>query len=337
MGRRQEAAQILGEIPAAGATGGAIQDRIGRLWLDSAHFEEARTCFVAATEAAPRNPAYWANLGAAELGLGHLEAANQAVSQGLRVDPESVAAKRMLVNLRLRENLIDEALSTVQTSTIEQPFNPAAWELAGDTYSAVKDYRKALYNYESASRIAPSGTLALKSYQALRSDGAAETLDPLLKWLKRHPGDSLARRALAQAYESGGERGEAIKHYEVLVGKGYEDAGVFNNLALLYLRQGDARALATAHRAHELAPAAAAVADTYGWTLVETGRLSEGLKVLQTAAAAPEASGDTRFHYAAALSRSGARERARDLLTTLLASNARLSDRTEAQHLLQQL
>jgi Tfp pilus assembly protein FimV len=80
------------------------------------------------------------------------------------------------------------------------------------------------------------------------------------------------------------------------------------------------------------------IADTHGWLLVEAGAVRDGLEILKTADAAQGAvQPDIRYHYAAALARSGERDQARQLLDDLVANGGEFSSRSEAAALLQSL
>ncbi len=78
-----------------------------------------------------------------------------------------------------------------------------------------------------------------------------------------------------------------------------------NNLAWLYYLQKDARALATARQAYQASPRAPQIADTYGWLLVESGNVTDGLKSLHGALLASPGQPELVYHYAVALARSG--------------------------------
>ena len=80
-----------------------------------------------------------------------------------------------------------------------------------------------------------------------------------------------------------------------------------------------------------------AIADTYGWILIEKGKVADGLAVLARAAAKAPDNPDIRYHHAAALARSGDSRRALDILDEVLASNQAFASRTAAEQLRSQL
>jgi cellulose synthase operon protein C len=145
------------------------------------------------------------------------------------------------------------------------------------------------------------------------------------------------RAVLAQAYQAAGQHDRAIEQYELMLASDSAKVIALNNLAWSYQQIGDERAEATAEQAYRAAPDAAAVADTYGWILVQRGKVAQGLAVLEGAIKRGEANPDIEYHYAAALAQSGARNQARDRLTRLLERHEAFAEQPKARGLLQQL
>jgi predicted Zn-dependent protease len=90
-----------------------------------------------------------------------------------------------------------------------------------------------------------------------------------------------------------------------------------NNLAWLYQQVRDPRAGDVAKRAYDAAPSIAAIADTYGWILVEEGRIEEALPILKKAASADGSVPDIAYHYAVALAKGGRKEEARAVIAPI--------------------
>ena len=140
----------------------------------------------------------------------------------------------------------------------------------------------------------------------------------LSDWVQRQPQDVGARMILAQGFLEQRQSAQAIEQYERVVAGGQPSAMALNNLAWLYFEAGDARAEATAKNAYESASGVAAIADTYGWILVQSGRAAEGLPILERAASAAGVSPEVQYHHAVALAKTGQHENARVLLERLL-------------------
>jgi Tfp pilus assembly protein PilF len=112
---------------------------------------------------------------------------------------------------------------------------------------------------------------------------------------------------------------------------------MLNNLAWLYQKQGDARALATAHKAYDVDPNRVEVADTYGWILLQNGKPQEALPILQQAYVSYPTQSEIGYHVAVALDDVGRKDEAVKVLTRLLREDASLEQAKEAKALLAKL
>jgi Flp pilus assembly protein TadD len=84
-------------------------------------------------------------------------------------------------------------------------------------------------------------------------------------------------------------------------------------------------------------PGVAAVADTYGRILVQTGAAESGAKILEQAAQQAPSDGEILFHFADALAAVGQQERALQVVRHALEVDTRFSSRGDAQQLLAKL
>src|SRR5688572_10158988 len=98
---------------------------------------------------------------------------------------------------------------------------------------------------------------------------------------------------------------QAIEQYEWLARKQPDHVMTLNNLAWAYQQAKDPRALETIERAYKLKPDNAAVADTFGWILVEQGNTRRGIEMLQRAVVTAPGSTDYRFRLAQAFAKAG--------------------------------
>lgn len=269
-----------------------------------------------------------------QLGLNRIREARQLAESAFARQPSSVEAQRLLLRIDAQDGQIDRALARARSlaSTTGRPVG----ELEGDTYALAGKLDDALKSYEAAQRARPNEALAIKIFNARRATRKDSPERSLIEWLEKEPGDQGVRRLLAQHYEGSGQRREAVAEYERLIAAG-NDPLAMNNLAWMLSESGDARALDLARRAHEQAPGVAEIADTYGWILVRSDKVAEGVTVLEKARAQSPTNPDIQFHLASAYAKAGRHDQARDLLRTLLASDRAFPSRREAEQLAQSI
>ncbi len=139
---------------------------------------------------------------------------------------------------------------------------------------------------------------------------------------------------LAEGWQQAGERRRAIAQYEAIDRNGGANAIVLNNLAWLYHESSDERAEQVGKRAYEAAPGVPAVADTYGWILVQAGKADQALPLLKDAAAAGD-DPSIDYHYAVALIRSGSQSEGRQRLNDLLNRSSNFPEAADARKILE--
>ncbi len=92
----------------------------------------------------------------------------------------------------------------------------------------------------------------------------------------------------------------AIKWYEKAIELAPNMAVALNNLAWIYYEQKNPKALELGKRAYELAGNNPSIMDTYGWILVESNRVQEGLEILERALNLDPQNAEIKAHHAAA-------------------------------------
>lgn len=289
--RSDEAEQVFKELQAAAAGKATLLSRIGHLYLQSGHGQQALKEFEAAAALAPEDPTSWVDVAAAQLALGHPDRATQAGEKALKLSPISVPALRVLALADLREHHPDAALERVENARDLRPSNVALLELEGDVRAARGEYVEAAASYDQARMNGGSAELAVKSFDTRQAAGLPDPEQALETWVAQHPGDVASQLALAQAYQETGRTTDAIHAYEGLVARGVADALVLNNLAWLYEKTGNPKALATARKAYELDSGSPQIADTYGRALVKAGLTRQGRRILESIARPPSAAG----------------------------------------------
>ena len=179
---------------------------------------------------------------------------------------------------------------------------------------------------------------ALRVFQVHFESGApAKAAQFMEDWLREHPKDPSASRALADAEFRAGNLTSARRRYEAVLQAQGDDPLVMNNLANILAKLGDPAAAEYAERAFRMAPSNPAIQDTLGWLLVQGGQLEAGLRHLREARLRDPANPEIRYHLAAALVKAGRQQEARRELAVALASAAPFEGMDEARRLSSEL
>lgn len=309
----------------------------GLLYLQSGRFDQAVGLFQDATKKNPSSPQAWLNLGRAQLGLNQRGPARESLLRAESLQPNWLPLVGTLAFLEVQDGNGDAALARVDALKRGSANDPEALMLEGEIYAVLNRYAEASRAFEAALAARPSAELAGKIFQVRLAGKLPQPAAPMEKWVREHPDNVGFRTMLADAYIKLGDPRQASEQYRQIVQREPHHVPALNNLAWLYHESRDERALATARQAYALAPKAAAVQDTLGWILIESGEVTEGLPILEQAASLPNASPDIQYHYAAALARAKQRQPARERLEKLLAGQVNFSSRDAAQRLLSEL
>ena len=314
----RQANEVLEELKVLADSSATAAVMTGRLYLKAARYDEALNLFRAAAQREPGNPSWLLEVASAQLARGDNTGARESIHRSLHLDPNSIPANAIMIALDLKEGRKDQVLARVAQLKKTHPGSAMVSLLEGDVLLELRDALAASDAFKTSYRIAPSSAAAIRSYRAQELARKPGSTTLLADWVRRQPADVGARMILAQGLMVQGQSAAAIRHYEQVVESGGASAMVLNNLAWLYFEAKDARAESTAKKAYELSPDVAAIADTYGWILVERGHVSDGLPILERAVSAPGASAEMHYHHAVALAKSGQPDRARDSLRKLL-------------------
>lgn len=255
----------------------------------------------------------------------------------------------------------DELISKAQALVSERPGDAAAYDLLGTSQllngfpkDAIESFTKATQLDSSDSRLRRNLALAylgvtdpemgLGALDEIRFVDDAGDVDALRralivdflhagkfgdqplptalsKWLTENPEDFGVRMLLAEAYAGSSLNTEAANEYEVLLRQEWEDPAIHNNLAWIYMQQGDPRALEQAEMAHDLAPDDASINDTLGWILVAEGRVREGLNRLSDAHLLVPGDASIAYHFAFTLAQMGEEADAKAVLGQIIDRN----------------
>ncbi len=244
-----------------------VLELLGQTQLATGRFADAATTYKRLIALRPQSPTGPYRLATAQIGLGELPAARDNLKKALQNQPGHVDALRTLSGLELQAGRFEEALKSARQIQTLQPKSPVGFLLEGDILSVRKLPAQALPVYEKAVALGAAGSGVIKVHAAQLASGVpkAQADAQLQTWLQANPKDFRVLRYQASEFMRAGMAPQAIERFEKVVENEPRDGIALNNLAGLYHRQKDPRAIDLAERAYSAMPESAAAADTLGW------------------------------------------------------------------------
>jgi putative PEP-CTERM system TPR-repeat lipoprotein len=312
-----------------------LLDLLGKSQLANGEMTAALTSYKALSQALPRSSQVLMQVGALHMLLNHPMEAEDEFKGVLAMQPDFPAAQLELAEIYVRKGSPDLALMIAGDMQRLHPKGAAGFQLEGDILMAKRQPAQALQAYETAFGLHPVTELAIKIDNALRQAGRKEDADRrLAAWLGRHEDDLRAQAYRAQAWMAAGQFKPAASQLEAVLRRQPGNPIALNNLALAYQALGDARAQDTAEAALKAAGEQPDVMDTLAWIVAGKGDLPRALGLLRKAHALSPKARDIRYHLAAVLYKSGAKDQARQELEALAAGDMRFAQADEVRALL---
>jgi len=272
-----------------------------------------------------------------QIALKDRDAMRSALNKALALRPDYPQAQVLLIQSQLLDGAQADAMHVARQVQQQHPDSALGLKLEGDILMAGKQPAKAAEAYQRAFDAQPAASQLMPWHRALRASGQDKlAAQHILQWLEAHPDDVQLRLYYGSSLLDQKDYAAANSQFEAVLKLKPDDLTALNNLAWGRQQAGDKRALSTVERAFQLAPHSPVVMDTLGWILAERGEWPRALRLLQAASEQPGASDDVRFHYGAALARSGDKAAARVQLQALLAKH-RYGRQDEVLALLRQL
>jgi putative PEP-CTERM system TPR-repeat lipoprotein len=307
---------------------------LGDLQMRKKDFAAAATTFSTLVSTQPASVEAALLLASAYMAAGETRIAISAARGALKRNPRSIEAITLLGDILLQAKRYSEATEFAQKLQRDNPKSGYGYWLEGRTLLAQGEARKAVKPFEIAAKLTPNGMTLTSLHRATAAaNPGSEREDALVEWVRKNPEDRETRNYLADALSAKGRYKEAIGQYEELLRQDPKNPRALNNLAWAFLAIKDPRATEYAERAFQLSPNMAPVLDTYGWVLVNQGKVYEGIQLLLKAVALDEKNPEIRFHLAKALAQTGDKARARAELKTVLSGDQKFSHADEARAL----
>ncbi len=208
--------------------------------------------------------------------------ARAALLAGLAGTPDDRQLTALLATTEIRAGQFKEAEKIIAQLEGNHGTTPVVVELKGDLEAANDQPSKAAEHYQQLWRQRQNDQIAAKLYGQLQRTNAAAAAAFVGEWQRRLPQSQQPLLLEAMQLQSDGKGTQAIASYEKLLQRNPGNVIAMNNLAILY-GPGDKRALPLAQQATRLAPESAAVLDTYGWLLLQSGDAEGAVEVLEKA------------------------------------------------------
>jgi putative PEP-CTERM system TPR-repeat lipoprotein len=272
------------------------------------------------------------------LQLNNVGAAEDHLKTALGMQPDFPAAQLARAEIYVKRGSYELALMISQQLQKTHPKASGGYQLHGDILMAQKKPALAVPYYEQALQIGATSELLVKTANVQRASGKqADGARRIDQWLKQHPDDLRVQLYKGETLLADKQYKPAADFLQTVAQRYPDNVNALNNLAWAYQHTGDPRTLATAEKAHQLAPQHPVVMDTLGWVLVEQGDTRRGVGILQKASATAPDARDIRLHLAQALFKTGDKAGARKELDVILASDMQFAQADEARALHRQL
>lgn len=237
-------------------------------------------------------------------GQGKSAEAKTYLLKALHFFPDNANYLASLIQLELAQKNSTEAQKLLNEFAQTNENESFRLFLQGVIRFAENKNEEGLELYRKSWATEPSEVVAESLLQYYQKNQMQKEIDSFLNdWSKKLPKSYRAALLQAVAAQNTKNVDGAIKWYEKAIELAPNSPIALNNLAWLYYERKDSRAVDLAKRAAQLAPSAGEILDTYGWILVETGNVKEGISVLERAAAIAENNKEILTHLKEAKAR----------------------------------
>ncbi|SNC74372.1 putative PEP-CTERM system TPR-repeat lipoprotein [Marinobacter sp. es.048] len=235
-----------------------------------------------------------------------LQQASDVLRRGRILFPENEEIGIQAAAIQFTEGNTKEARDILRDVKQQHPESAAPFLVEARYFERQGEYKEAAELYQLGLELEQSAELEVAHARALVQSGqrtqAVEALENARQEFSRNPQILMN---LAMLHQENDAPEKAIPPYEELLEVTPRNVVALNNLAWIYHQKGDARAIELAKKAFELAPDNAAIADTYGWILLQGGQTEESLPVLEKAHELQPDSEEIAMHLAEAYRANG--------------------------------
>lgn len=251
------------------------------------------------------------------------------------IAPDNITSYTIEATLLIQKYRYKEALEIVKKIQSQFTSSITGKLLEADIYRAQKDYEKALPIYQQIYKEHQNKNVLLVTVDmllALDQQDKAKTL--LTEAVNKNPQNTNILFKLASLYHEKQQLNQAEQLYEQILNHTPNHTATLNNLAWIVLESDTKKAIELAKRAYEQTPKTSAIADTYGYFLVQDKQYKKGLRLLEKAANDAPQDNDIQYHLALAYEKTNQRNKAQMILKEIVNSKVTFSEQKNAKQLL---
>lgn len=315
----------------------AVLMTLARMQLANNDAASARSTLTTATRVAEYNAPMQVQIALLELAANHAAGAAYSLEKALSGQPDFLPAQALMTETELRMGEPAKAEKRARAILEKHPKRAIGYNLLGDIALSRGQAGEALESYRRAHQAEPSTDTLLRQFRLLAGKDDKAALQLADQWLKIHPKDAAALRALADGQARAGSYIAARKSYESLLKLMPEDGPTLNNLANVLFRLKEPDAVKVAEQAVAKSPGNAYAIDTLGWILFQQGQADRAIQLLRDARLRAPGSPEIRYHLAAALIKGGRKTEAREELAEALKARKPFEGMEEARKLEREL
>jgi putative PEP-CTERM system TPR-repeat lipoprotein len=318
-GAPDKALQLASKLQVSQPSNRDVLDLVAQIKVAKGDYPGALENYAQLAAIQPKSGLAKLRLAQMYMATGNITAAESNLRAALALQPNLVEANLAQATLDLKRKDYDSALEVARRLQHQHANQMMGYALEGDVLQAQDKPLLAARSYEQAYAVGKTSPLLVKLYMTLLQAGKEKEATERLALLSRYPEKEVlqSRMFMGQAFLAMNKGKLALSHFAAAAQLAPNNADAQLGMALAAQLERDPQALGYASQAVKLAATNPLALDTYGWMLVEQGKLGEGLPLLQQAVQLAPKQGQMRYHLALGLIKSGDKKAAKTHLETL--------------------
>jgi len=260
------------------------------------------------------------------------------LDDAIRISPDDIKPVSLKLSYLIKDKQYKQAILTAEYAIKQFPKRAFGYKFLADVYRIVNTLDKALVNYQIAYELRPDIKQLFVISDLLISQGEKKfAIDFLENELKNSDNKLIIHFKIGNIYQKDNQYEMAAQHYLKMLEIKDSSVLALNNLAWVYQQENNPKALVFAKKAYELSPESVEVMDTYGYLQIKYGDRAKGIYLLEQVVTLLANDSDVKYHLAEGYSESGEKNKAKELLYSILNDGNNFYEKKNAQELINKL